>query len=108
MQDLAHRFLIQVEPENPSNYVSLSNLHAASKRWDAVAGLRKMMKQRGLRKAPGCSWININGKTHCFYVADKAHPHSTSIYEMLDELIFIMKGACYHIDFEELTQITSY
>ncbi|XWS08708.1 hypothetical protein CRYUN_Cryun40dG0024100 [Craigia yunnanensis] len=108
MQDLAHRFLIQLEPENPSNYVSLSNLHASSKRWDAVAGLRKMMKERGLRKAPGCSWISIYGKTHCFYVADKAHPHSTLIYEILDELIFIMKGTVYPIDFEELTQITSY
>ena len=67
-----------------------------------------MMKERGLRKAPGCSWISINDKTHCFYVADKAHSHSTSIYKMLDELIFIMKGAGYPIDFEDLTQITSY
>ena len=67
-----------------------------------------MMKERGLRKAPGCSWISIYGKTHCFYVADKAHPHSTLIYEILDELIFIMKGTGYPIDFEELTQITSY
>ncbi|XP_007035313.2 PREDICTED: pentatricopeptide repeat-containing protein At5g16860 [Theobroma cacao] len=108
MQDLAYRFLIQLEPENPSNYVSLSNLHASSKRWNAVAGLRKMMKERGLRKAPGCSWISMNGKTHCFYVADKAHPHSSSIYEILDDLIFIMKGAGYPTDFEELTQITSY
>ncbi|XVF38558.1 hypothetical protein REPUB_Repub20aG0112400 [Reevesia pubescens] len=108
MQDLAHRFLIQLEPGNPSNYVSLSNLHASSKRWDAVAGLRKMMKERGLRKAPGCSWIIINGKTHCFYAADKAHPHSSSIYEILDDLIFIMKGAGYPIDFEELALITSY
>ncbi|XVE81961.1 hypothetical protein DITRI_Ditri15bG0108500 [Diplodiscus trichospermus] len=108
MQDLAHRFLIQLEPKNPSNYVSLSNLHASSKRWDVVAGLRKMMKERGLRKAPGCSWISINGKTHCFYVADKAHPHFSLIYKILDELIFIMKGAGYPNDFEELTQITSY
>ncbi|XP_022761183.1 pentatricopeptide repeat-containing protein At3g12770-like [Durio zibethinus] len=107
MQDLAHRFLIQLEPENPSNYVSLSNFHASSKRWDAVAGLRKMMKERGLRKAPGCSWININGKTHCYYVADKSHPHSVSIYEILDGLNFIMKAAGYPSDFEELTQITS-
>lgn len=107
MQELAHRFLIDLEPENPSNYVSLSNLHASSKRWDAVAGLRKMMKEKGLKKAPGCSWININGKTHCFYVADKAHPHSTLIYEILDVLILIMKGAGYPIDSEELIQITS-
>ncbi|XP_039063359.1 pentatricopeptide repeat-containing protein At3g12770-like [Hibiscus syriacus] len=91
MQELAHRFLIYLEPENPSNYVSLSNLHASTKRWDAVAGLRKMMKEKGLKKAPGCSWISINGNTHCFNVADKAHPHSTSIYEMLDDLIFIIK-----------------
>ncbi|KAJ6721670.1 hypothetical protein OIU85_024732 [Salix viminalis] len=37
MQDLAYRFLIQLEPENPSNYVSLSNLHASSRRWDVVS-----------------------------------------------------------------------
>ncbi|KAK8548689.1 hypothetical protein V6N12_061597 [Hibiscus sabdariffa] len=107
LQELAHRFLIHLEPENPSNYVSLSNLHASSKRWDVVAGLRKMMKEKGLKKAPGCSWITMNGKTHCFYVADKAHPHSTLIYEMLDDLIFIMKGAGHPIDFEESIPITS-
>ena len=108
MQDLAYRVLIQLEPENPSNYVSLSNLHASSKRWDAVAGLRKLMKEKGLRKAPGCTWISLNGKTHCFYVADKAHPHSSSIYEILNDLMFIMKGAGYPTDFEELTQISTY
>lgn len=93
MQDLAYKSLIQLEPENPSNYVSLSNLYASSRRWDAVAELRTMMKDRGLKKAPGCSWISINGKTHCFCVADKAHPCSDSIYEMLDDLILTMSGA---------------
>ncbi|KDO55767.1 hypothetical protein CISIN_1g044812mg, partial [Citrus sinensis] len=93
MQDLAYKSLIQLEPENPSNYVSLSNLYASSRRWDAVAELRTMMKDRGLKKSPGCSWISIHGKTHCFSVADKAHPCSVSIYEMLDDLILIMRGA---------------
>lgn len=93
MQALAYKSLIQLEPENPSNYVSLSNLYASSRRWDAVAELRTMMKDRGLKKSPGCSWISIHGKTHCFSVADKAHPCSVSIYEMLDGLIFIMRGA---------------
>ncbi|TXG72454.1 hypothetical protein EZV62_001033 [Acer yangbiense] len=92
MQDLAYRFLIQLEPENPSNYISLSNVYASSKRWDVVAKVRATMKDRGLRKAPGCSWISIHDRTHCFYVADKAHPHSKSIYEMLDNLVLNMKG----------------
>ncbi|XP_025012930.2 pentatricopeptide repeat-containing protein At3g12770 [Ricinus communis] len=92
MQDLAYGFLIQSEPENPSNYVSLSNLHASSRRWDNVAEVRTIMKERGLRKTPGCSWININNRTHCFYAADKVHPRSNSIYELLDGLILLMKG----------------
>ncbi|KAL3726812.1 hypothetical protein ACJRO7_031675 [Eucalyptus globulus] len=96
MRDLAYSFLVRMEPENPSNYVSLSNLHASSRKWDMVAGVRKMMHQKGLRKEPGCSWIVINGKTNCFYVADKVHAASHSIYEMLDSLMGVMKGiVCY-------------
>ncbi|CAL2225361.1 unnamed protein product [Prunus armeniaca] len=72
----------------------------AYRRWDVVAEMRRMMKERGLKKAPGCSWISINSKTHCFYVADKAQPCSNSIYQMLDYLILVMKGACYSDDFE--------
>ncbi|RVX07493.1 putative pentatricopeptide repeat-containing protein [Vitis vinifera] len=93
MQELAYRFLIQLEPKNPSNYVSISNLYASSRRWDAVAEVRRMMKDKRLRKVPGCSWISINNKTHCFYVADKAHPSSTSIYNMLDDLLLTMNDA---------------
>ncbi|XP_059653102.1 pentatricopeptide repeat-containing protein At1g28690, mitochondrial-like [Cornus florida] len=103
MQDLAYRFLIQIEPENPSNYVSLSNLYASSRRWDVVAEVRTMMKDRGLRKLPGCSWININSKTHSFCVADKGHPCSDIIYKMLDELVLAMKGTGSSSDFEYLT-----
>lgn len=102
MQELAYGCLLQLEPENPSNYVSLSNLHASSKRWDDVAELRKMMKEKGLRKTPGCSWISINGTTHCFYVAHKAHPHLSLIYEMLNDLIPTMRGESYTTDFEFL------
>ncbi|XP_040996620.1 pentatricopeptide repeat-containing protein At1g28690, mitochondrial-like [Juglans microcarpa x Juglans regia] len=102
MQDLAYRCLIQVEPKNPSNYISLSNLYATSRRWDVVAEVRTMMKERGLRKAPGCSWISVNGNTHCFYVADKLHPCSNSIYEMLDYLLLIMTGAGSSPDVEDM------
>ncbi|KDP33346.1 hypothetical protein JCGZ_12895 [Jatropha curcas] len=100
LQDLAYKFLIQLEPGNPSNYVSLSNLHASSRRWDVVAEVRTIMKEKGLRKTPGCSWISINDKTHCFYAADKAHPCSNSIYKMLDALILFMKGTAHSPEFQ--------
>lgn len=105
MQDLAYNFLIQIEPENPSNYVSVSNLHASSQKWDIVAEVRTTMKEKLLRKLPGCSWITINSETHSFYVADKAHSCSPMIYEMLEELHLVMKGDDNSPDFEFLTVI---
>lgn len=92
IQYLAHESLLHLEPEIPSNYVSISNIYAHSGRWDFVAEVRKQMKERGLRKMPGCSWISVNSKIHSFYVADKSHPCSDMIYSMLDNLIIAMKG----------------
>ncbi|XP_068667287.1 pentatricopeptide repeat-containing protein At3g12770-like [Aristolochia californica] len=101
MQDLAYKSLLELEPENPSNYISLSNTHASSGRWDVVAKTRSQMKVRGLRKLPGCSWINFNGKVHSFYVADKSHPCLEPIYATLDNLVLMMKGVSVP-DFEYL------
>ncbi|RRT65371.1 hypothetical protein B296_00041101 [Ensete ventricosum] len=59
MQDLAYNFLIQLEPDNPSNFVSASNLHASSEKWDFVAQVRTKMKEKGLKKMPGSSWVTV-------------------------------------------------
>ncbi|KAJ9691029.1 hypothetical protein PVL29_013276 [Vitis rotundifolia] len=50
--------LISMEPKNAGNYILLSNIYAA-------AG-----KDSGLKKTPGCSWLEINGQVHEFCVAD--------------------------------------
>ncbi|XP_052188533.1 putative pentatricopeptide repeat-containing protein At1g68930 isoform X2 [Diospyros lotus] len=92
IRDLAYEFLIRIEPENASNYVSLSNSYASSQKWGVAAEVRTVMKEKQLRKLPGCSWITVNKETHSFYVADKAHPCSDIIYGMLDELVLMMKG----------------
>nr|AQX44089.1 hypothetical protein [Dendrobium officinale] len=93
IQHLASNFLIETEPENPSHYVSLSNFHASFGRWDVVAEVRERMMLKGLRKTPGISWIDVNGKVHSFYVADKSHLCSNMIYEVLDNLSYEMKEA---------------
>ncbi|PIA36206.1 hypothetical protein AQUCO_03400253v1 [Aquilegia coerulea] len=102
VQELAYKSLIQLEPENPSNYVSLSNVYASLNKWDVVAELRRKMKGKGLKKLPGCSWISISNQTHSFRVADKTHPCSRLIYETLDDLIVIMKGSGIAPDMESL------
>ncbi|KAL3626113.1 hypothetical protein CASFOL_029662 [Castilleja foliolosa] len=99
MQEVAYKSLVLLDPDNSSNYVSLSNLYAASKKWDVVARVRTVMKERGLRKVPGCSWISLNSETSSFYVADKSHPCSGLIYAVLDGLVSVMKLNSYSPDF---------
>ncbi|KAI3511499.1 hypothetical protein L1887_18653 [Cichorium endivia] len=83
---LGYELLIKIEPENASNYVNLSNLYASLKKWELVGDVRRVMKDRSLKKLPGCSWIIVNSQTHSFFVADKSHHASDKIYGMLNEL----------------------
>eukprot|EP01018_Ginkgo_biloba_P034182 Gb_33062 [translate_table: standard] len=61
--------LFNIDPENAGRYVLLSNIYAAAGRWDDVTKLRTMMKDRGLKKIPGCSLIEINSKLQPFHMA---------------------------------------
>ncbi|KAJ0986038.1 hypothetical protein J5N97_004394 [Dioscorea zingiberensis] len=78
--------LIELEPHNSGNYVLLSNIYSASGRWEDAARLRTCMVEKGIRKTPGCSWVEVNGMVHEFRVGDKSHPLSEKIYAKLDEL----------------------
>ncbi|KAI4348921.1 hypothetical protein L6164_009585 [Bauhinia variegata] len=49
--------LFEIEPQNPANYVLLSNIYAAAGRWIDVSCVRNKMRERGVRKRSGCSQI---------------------------------------------------
>ncbi|PIA46466.1 hypothetical protein AQUCO_01500184v1, partial [Aquilegia coerulea] len=49
--------LFELEPQHAGNYVLLSNIFAAADRWDDVSEVRDRMRERGIRKLRGCSWI---------------------------------------------------
>eukprot|EP01018_Ginkgo_biloba_P032700 Gb_11667 [translate_table: standard] len=87
--------LIELEPKIVGNYVLLSNLYAAAGRWNDVAKVRAMQKDRGLKKSPGCSWIQIKNSVHAFLVGDKSHPQSKKIYAMLESLAGQMEASGY-------------
>lgn len=52
--------LIELEPQDSSPYVLLSNIHAASGNWDGVKFVRKKMTEKGLKKLPGSSKISLD------------------------------------------------
>ncbi|XP_039000705.1 LOW QUALITY PROTEIN: pentatricopeptide repeat-containing protein At3g49740-like [Hibiscus syriacus] len=53
------KFLLEIEHNNPSVYVLLSNAYAAAGQWEDAARVRESMKNVGVTKQPGSSWISI-------------------------------------------------
>ncbi|KAI3941482.1 hypothetical protein MKW98_022489 [Papaver atlanticum] len=83
--------LIELEPNHSGRYVTLSNLYAIKGKWKDVAELRKVMRDRGISKTPGCSFIELKGRVHEFVAGDNSHPQSEEIYGKLDEMINKLK-----------------
>eukprot|EP01018_Ginkgo_biloba_P000960 Gb_16410 [translate_table: standard] len=87
--------LFELEPQSAGPYVLLSNIFAEAGRWDDVARVRRMMKDRGVRKKPGCSWIEVNNMVHVFVAEDRSHPQTEEIYVRLEGLAKQMKAFGY-------------
>ncbi|XP_057873988.1 pentatricopeptide repeat-containing protein At4g13650-like [Cryptomeria japonica] len=66
--------IFDLDPENVATYVLLSNIYAEVGRWGEVQMVRSLMKDRGIKKIPGCSWIEGHKMVHAFCVGDRSHP----------------------------------
>ncbi|KAF7833436.1 pentatricopeptide repeat-containing protein [Senna tora] len=78
--------LIDKDPDDQSTYILLSNIYASVQKWDEVRKVRSKMRELGLKKNPGCSWIEIDQKIHPFFVEDNLHWQVELINECLANL----------------------
>ncbi|XP_051203518.1 pentatricopeptide repeat-containing protein At1g20230 isoform X2 [Lolium perenne] len=91
LAEVAAEKLFELEPENAGNYVLLSNIYASKKMWDGVNRVRDEMKNLGLTKEKGCSWIEIKNKVHMLLAGDNSHPMMAGITEKLNQLAIEMR-----------------
>ncbi|XP_043696285.1 pentatricopeptide repeat-containing protein At2g03880, mitochondrial-like [Telopea speciosissima] len=82
----AAKNLFEIEPKTDSSYILLSNIYASKRRWDDVAMVRALMTSQGVKKEPGCSWVEVDGQVHVFLSKDVSHPKVKEIYIKLEEL----------------------
>lgn len=75
--------LIGLNSLNSSSYVLLSNIYAQLGLWDSARGIRTIMKEKDLEKFPGCSWIELEGLVHEFFVGDTSHYQVREIFSTL-------------------------
>ncbi|KAE8673619.1 Pentatricopeptide repeat-containing protein [Hibiscus syriacus] len=84
--ELALLNLIELEPWNSGNYALLSNIYASSGRWDKSVMARKMMRDKGVRKMSGWSFVLVSNRAHEFVAGDTSHPQ----FEIIQGTLFNM------------------
>ncbi|XP_059647315.1 pentatricopeptide repeat-containing protein At4g13650 [Cornus florida] len=84
--EFAAHHLLELESEDSATYVLLSNMYALAGKWACRDQTRQMMKDRGVKKEPGRSWIEVENSVHAFFVGDRLHPLADNIYEYLEDL----------------------
>lgn len=62
------------EPSEEMSFVLLSNLYCSSGLWKEAEDVRREMVERGMKKTPGCSWIEVGSQVSAFVVGDCSHP----------------------------------
>lgn len=51
-------------------YVVMSNAYVSAGEWDGAMRVRSEMRRRGIRKEPGCSWVEIKDVAYVFYAGE--------------------------------------
>lgn len=102
MAEYAAKQILDLEPNDATVYVTLSNMYAELGRWADSENQRRLMEQKEISKEPGCSWIEVNYKTYKFFAHDKTHPEMPKVYEKLKQLVRQIKDIGYSPPKEQL------
>ncbi|XP_062110772.1 pentatricopeptide repeat-containing protein At1g71490 [Humulus lupulus] len=98
--------LLEMRTENSGYYVLIANMYAAAGNWNKLARVRTFMRDLGVRKSPGCAWVDVGNGFSPFLVGDTSKP---DIYLVSDGLTELMKDAGYTApeDFDPTEDICS-
>lgn len=75
--------LAEAAPDSPVPFISMANIYSSKGRWKERARTIKRMKEKGVAKEAGASWIEVEKKIHSFVVADRTHLQSEDVYGLL-------------------------
>ncbi|KAE9596473.1 hypothetical protein Lal_00007600 [Lupinus albus] len=87
--------IAHLAPERAGVHVMLSNIYASAGKWSDVARVRLQMKEKGVKKLPGSSSIEVHGLVHQFTSGDESHAENNQIGLMLQEINYRLSKAGY-------------
>ncbi|CAL5443823.1 unnamed protein product [Camellia sinensis] len=83
--------IFRLKSETTGSYMLLSNIYAASGRWEDSARVRISAKTKGLKKICGQSLIEVKKKVHMFSAGNTLETGMEQVYKMLKDLDLQMK-----------------
>ncbi|XP_073131349.1 putative pentatricopeptide repeat-containing protein At3g25970 [Henckelia pumila] len=71
--------IFALDPNPSSACVIMSNIYSGLGKWGEKLMVRELLTELGVKKDPGCSWIDVNNRVHVFSVDDRKRPDSNMI-----------------------------
>lgn len=94
--------VIELDPCNSGRYILLANLYASAGRWEDAANVRRMMNERGVKKIPGFSRIEVGGVVNEFVAEERSHLEVEEIYGKVEEMMEEIRSIGYMVDVGDL------
>ncbi|KAL4198335.1 hypothetical protein AMTRI_Chr03g45380 [Amborella trichopoda] len=91
MASFAAEHLFKTGSKRSGAYVLLVNTYADAGLLHEAAEARKAMRDRGVKKEAGLSWVELGQQVHSFVAADRSHARSDEIYTKLSEIQVAME-----------------
>ncbi|KAK6265476.1 hypothetical protein QUC31_016313 [Theobroma cacao] len=88
-----------LEAQKDMGYVLLSNLYCASGQWKEAEIVRKAMVDKGVKKMPGYSWIEVKNRVTVFVAGHISDTYMEELCKILNSLELEMRNP-YFTNFE--------
>ncbi|KAE8655222.1 Pentatricopeptide repeat-containing protein [Hibiscus syriacus] len=87
LAELAKARLFELEPDDSSDNVLLSNIYAVAGKWKDVATVRRLMEDQKIKKIPGWSMIEVDRTMYRFVAREKSNKATEEAYKKLKEIM---------------------
>ena len=77
---------IELDPNDPAIYVLLSRIYEDAGKIKLAEEMRMEMRNRGIKKDPGKSWVEIRNRIYFFTAKDGLDPEMEELHNFLDNL----------------------
>ncbi|GFP83422.1 pentatricopeptide repeat-containing protein at4g02750 [Phtheirospermum japonicum] len=82
--EIAGERILELEPSNSGVYMILAEMYLANGMSERAYRMWVRMREKGVKKQPGCSWIESSVGGKVFLAGDKTHPDFKSVSCALD------------------------